>query len=84
MGGEADLVDEQVRVVASPVRVVVSGGVEVVGQTARDAVGAAQEPVEQVEEFGDARELGGVDLDGGLVWAVERVVAQTRRLRIVG
>ena len=40
---------------------VASGCAEVVGQTVGDAVGATQEPVEQVEEFGDVGELGGVD-----------------------
>ncbi len=85
VGGEADLVDEQVCVVAGPVGglgVVASGGVQVVGQTVGDAVGAAQEPVEHVEELGDAGELGGVDLDRGLLGAVERVVAQTGRLLV--
>ena len=42
--------------------VVAAGGVQVVGQIVGDAVGVTQEPVEQVENFGDARELGGVDL----------------------
>jgi len=49
VGSEADLVDEQVRVVAGPVRrlrVVAAGVVEVVSQTVSDAVGDAQETVE--------------------------------------
>jgi hypothetical protein len=36
---------------------------------------AAQEPVEHVEEFGDAGELGGIDRCGGLVGAVRPVLA---------
>src|ERR1700752_3067701 len=70
MCGEAELVDEQVRVVAGPVGelgLVASGGVQVVGQTVGDVVGVAQEPIEDVEEFSDVGELGGVDRCGGWV-----------------
>ena len=45
---------------ARGLRVVASGGVELVGQTVDDAVGASQKPVEHVEEIVDAGEPGGV------------------------
>src|ERR1700752_223001 len=69
MCGEAELGDEQGRVVAGPVGalgLVASGGVQVVGQPVGDVVGVAQEPIEDVEEFSDVGELGGVDRCGGL------------------
>jgi len=69
VGGEADLVDEQVRVVAGPVGglgPVASGGAQVVGQMAGDAVAEAHEPVDDVEELGDMCELCGVDRCDGL------------------
>ena len=81
VGGEADLVDEQVRVVAGPVGrlgLVASGGVEVVGQLVGDAVGTAQEPVEDVEELGDVGELCGVDRYGGVVGVGLLAVARNR------
>jgi hypothetical protein len=77
VGGEADLVDEQVGGVAVPVgglRVVASSGVQVVGQAVGDVVAVAQEPVEDVEEFGDVGELGGVDRCGGLLAVVRNLL----------
>jgi hypothetical protein len=80
VGGETDEVDDQVRVVARP-RPAVAGGhvrwVKVIGQTVGDAGAGTQESVEQVEQFSDTRELGGVDLDRGFLGAVEPVVALT-------
>ena len=81
VGGEADLVDEQVRVVAGPVGglgLVASGGVQVVGQAVGDAVGAAQEPVEDVEQLGDVGELCGADRYSGLVGVRLPAVARNR------
>ena len=59
--------------VAGPVgglAVVGSGGVQVVGHTFGDVVGVAQEPVEDVEGFGDVGELVGVNRCGGLLAVV--------------